>query len=58
MFSELGRLRGMLARREYADLGWRFDWFTGGYGNGPREEERANGVQRTIVAAAILSMMY
>ncbi|KIM37632.1 glycosyltransferase family 2 protein [Hebeloma cylindrosporum] len=58
MFSELGRLRGILARREYEYLGWRFDWFAGGYGDGPWEEERANGVQRTVVAAAILSMMY
>ncbi|KAI0699816.1 glycosyltransferase family 2 protein [Cytidiella melzeri] len=47
MFSELGRLVGMLERREVSFLR-RFDWFAGhrAYGNGPKREERRNDVER------------
>ena len=58
VFCELGWLRGILARGEYAYIGRRFDLFAGGSGYGPRQKDRANNLQRTIVTAAILSMMY
>ncbi|CAA7262408.1 unnamed protein product [Cyclocybe aegerita] len=49
MFSELGRLRGMIAREEYVLLGRRFDWFAGRVGRGPIREERLNNFQRDIL---------
>ena len=49
MFSEMGRTRGMLARREYSCLGRRFDWFTGRVGRGPIAEERMNNLQRAMI---------
>ncbi|KAI0346951.1 glycosyltransferase family 2 protein [Trametopsis cervina] len=58
LFSELGRLVGMLERKEWGLFGRRFDWFAGHsmYGNGPRLEERRNSAERmglAIVLAAV-----
>ncbi|KAJ3547570.1 hypothetical protein NM688_g5389 [Phlebia brevispora] len=46
MFSEMGRLVGMLERGEFGLIGHRFDWFAGVWGDGPRSNERKNSVQR------------
>ncbi|KAK7443534.1 hypothetical protein VKT23_015707 [Stygiomarasmius scandens] len=58
MFSEMGRLRGMLARKEISCIGRRFDWFTERWGAGPREEELANGRQRAVLVLFLFGMMY
>jgi nucleoside-diphosphate-sugar epimerase/glycosyltransferase involved in cell wall biosynthesis len=56
MWSELGRLRGVLGRREYGSIGRRFDWFTGVAGDGPKSEERWNSVQRLSLVIALLGL--
>ncbi|KIK51182.1 glycosyltransferase family 2 protein [Collybiopsis luxurians FD-317 M1] len=60
MISEMGRLRGMLGRKEFNHLGRRFDWFTGRWGDGPRKEEVKNGNERFVLMIAIMliSMLY
>ncbi|KAJ3512022.1 hypothetical protein NLJ89_g3764 [Agrocybe chaxingu] len=50
IFSELGRLRGMIARKEYLLFGRRFDRFAGRVGQGPIREERINSLQRVVLA--------
>lgn len=40
MFSEWGRLEGMIRRREWRCIGRRFDWFAGRLGDGPSTTER------------------
>ncbi|KAF8989435.1 glycosyltransferase family 2 protein [Cyathus striatus] len=50
MFSEIGRMIGIIQRREWDCIGRRFDWFTGRYGCGPMNEERMNNVQRFCLA--------
>ena len=57
MFSEWGRLVGLLERGEWGLLCHRFDWFAGVYGNGPRDEERKNNVQRIGMSILILSIL-
>ncbi|PFH53625.1 glycosyltransferase family 2 protein [Amanita thiersii Skay4041] len=57
MASEMGRLHGMLARREFPVIGTRFDWFTGRWGDGPKNEERRNSVQRLLIAAVVFCMI-
>ena len=56
IFSELGRFRGILARREFGSIGKRFDWFCGRW-KGPVEEERNAGVERFLLAVLIFAMM-
>ncbi|KAF8341959.1 hypothetical protein F5887DRAFT_918945 [Amanita rubescens] len=46
MASEMGQLHGMVARGEFGLIGRRFDWFAGRWGEGPRNEERKNNLQR------------
>ncbi|CAE6437825.1 unnamed protein product [Rhizoctonia solani] len=47
MFSEMGRLVGVLERKEWASIGKRFDWFTGGpWGV---TEEQSNGIERMVI---------
>lgn len=58
LFSEWGRVVGILERREYSMLGKRFDWFTGRWGEGPKEEERKNNIQRLTLFILILSLMH
>jgi hypothetical protein len=55
--SEMGRVIGMLTRREVILLGRRFDWFTGRAGNGPRNEERKNNLQRLFIFVAIAACL-
>lgn len=58
MFSEYGRLIGLLERGEWVYIGKRFDWFAGGpYGI---VEERSGGVEKLafIVGLAAVSLGY
>ncbi|KAI9063492.1 glycosyltransferase family 2 protein [Trametes sanguinea] len=60
VFSEWGRVVGLLERGEYAMFMNRFDWFCGRWGNGPKNEERANNLYKfalTILALAMLAAM-
>ncbi|KXN88390.1 GDP-mannose 3,5-epimerase 2 [Leucoagaricus sp. SymC.cos] len=55
-FSELGRLRGMIEKREWRSLGKRFDWFVGRIpGDGPRKEERRNSTERVGLTLALVA---
>jgi nucleoside-diphosphate-sugar epimerase/glycosyltransferase involved in cell wall biosynthesis len=54
MFSECGRVQGILVRCEFTSFGQRFDWFTDRCGAGPRSEERANGIQRFALSLLLL----
>lgn len=57
MFSEWGRVVGLLERGEFGLLMHRFDWFAGVWGNGPRDEERKNNVQRTVLTVLVAAMI-
>jgi nucleoside-diphosphate-sugar epimerase/glycosyltransferase involved in cell wall biosynthesis len=56
MFSEWGRLVGLVERGEWSLMCHRFDWFAGVYGDSPRREERKNNVQRITLAVALLAL--
>jgi len=58
MFSELGRVVGILERGEYAQIGRRFDWFVRRAGDGPMNEEKTNSAQRMSLAILFLSAAY
>ena len=61
VFSEWGRVVGLLERGEYDLLGMRFDWFCGVWGEGPRREEMKNNQMRaalTVVVFAILIRIF
>ncbi|CEL53101.1 hypothetical protein RSOLAG1IB_11233 [Rhizoctonia solani AG-1 IB] len=58
MFSEMGRLVGVLERREWPSVMKRFDWFTGGpWGV---TEERSNGIERMVITVGVcmVAIMY
>jgi nucleoside-diphosphate-sugar epimerase/glycosyltransferase involved in cell wall biosynthesis len=57
IWSEVGRLVGMLERGELRLLGRRFDWFAERVGENPRREERSNGKQRLCIVVGIWSIM-
>ncbi|KAJ3562199.1 hypothetical protein NP233_g9726 [Leucocoprinus birnbaumii] len=56
IFSELGRLRGIIEKREWGSIGKRFDWFVGRVGDGPRREERRNSLERFTVTIALVAL--
>ncbi|KAH9843784.1 NAD-dependent epimerase/dehydratase [Rhodofomes roseus] len=56
IFSEYGRLVGMLERGEYGVIGMSFDWFTNRAGDGPRREENKNRLQRVALWILILAI--
>ncbi|TFK35675.1 glycosyltransferase family 2 protein [Crucibulum laeve] len=56
MFSELGRLCGILSRGEFLSIGKRFDWFAGRMGEGPMEEEKKNNLERLMLAFIFLGL--
>ncbi|KAL4242717.1 hypothetical protein ABKN59_011736 [Abortiporus biennis] len=58
MFSEFGRVRGMISRGEFSHLGRRFDWFAGRAGDGPRKEESFNNIQRVILSLLIFCILF
>lgn len=57
VFSEYGRIVGLVERGEIAYMMVRFDWFTGRAGAGPRNEERLNNAQRLFLSVLILSIL-
>ncbi|KAL1659987.1 glycosyltransferase family 2 protein [Schizophyllum commune] len=58
IFSEMGRTVGVLKRGEYAQLGMRFDWFVGRWGDGPKQNERKNNLLRFCIAGAFVGLGY
>lgn len=58
MVSEMGRVIGMVERREFIHLGMRFDWFTGRAGDGPRSEEIKNNLQRFGIIIVFLGYLW
>ena len=56
MFSEWGRVVGLLGRGEANRLCHRFDWFAGAYGEGPKNEERRNNMQRIGLSLALFAI--
>ncbi|KZT74468.1 glycosyltransferase family 2 protein [Daedalea quercina L-15889] len=58
IFSEYGRLVGMIERREFGAVGRSFDWFTNRAGDGPRREENQNRLQRVGLWILILAVWY
>ncbi|KAF5361462.1 hypothetical protein D9758_006181 [Tetrapyrgos nigripes] len=61
LFSEMGRLRGMIERKEYSVIlrRQRFDWFAGHpeFGMGPIQEELQNGRDRVLMVVVLLFWM-
>ncbi|KAJ3777051.1 NAD-dependent epimerase/dehydratase [Lentinula raphanica] len=55
MLSEIGRLRGILGRKEFYLLGQRFDWFVGRWGEAPVKDEIKNGRERFLLTLGILA---
>ncbi|KAI0750680.1 NAD-dependent epimerase/dehydratase [Daedaleopsis nitida] len=55
MFSEWGRVVGLLERGEVGLLMTRFDWFCGVWGDGPRREETRNNVVRNALMMVIFA---
>lgn len=56
VFSECGRLVGVLERGEVRYIGKRFEWFVGKAGNGPMDEERRNSVQKAALWVLAVSV--
>lgn len=54
IFSETGRVVGLVERGEVGLLCHRFDWFTGIWGDGPKDDERRNSTQRLVLSGALL----
>ncbi|KAH8831169.1 NAD-dependent epimerase/dehydratase [Flagelloscypha sp. PMI_526] len=58
MSSEMGRLVGIVRRREWASLGLkRFDWFCGELRGANIWEERVDGVQRVVVGLVLFVLL-
>ncbi|EIW62202.1 glycosyltransferase family 2 protein [Trametes versicolor FP-101664 SS1] len=57
VFSEWGRVVGILERGEYGMLLKRFDWFCGRWGDGPKGEELRNNKIRLVLAVAIFGVL-
>ncbi|KAI1785327.1 NAD-dependent epimerase/dehydratase [Ganoderma leucocontextum] len=53
VFSEWGRVVGLLERGEYDLLGMRFDWFCGTWGEGPKREEMRNNQIRVVLTVVV-----
>ena len=58
MFSEWGRVVGLLERGEWYLFLHRFDWFAGVYGDGPKQEERKNNLQRVTLSVLLFAMIF
>lgn len=58
IFSELGRLIGILERREFRVIGKSFDWFTNRAGDGPKREENRNRLERIFLWVLFLAVWY
>ncbi|KAF9563475.1 NAD-dependent epimerase/dehydratase [Agrocybe pediades] len=57
MFSEIGRLRGILDRKEYFLIGRRFDWFAGTNINAIKEE-RSNSLERITLVVFLFLFLF
>ncbi|TBU27690.1 NAD-dependent epimerase/dehydratase [Dichomitus squalens] len=57
VFSEWGRVIGLLERGEYSLLFMRFDWFCGVMGEAPRREEMWNNQTRAVLTVAVYSFL-
>ncbi|KAL6297980.1 glycosyltransferase family 2 protein [Sparassis latifolia] len=57
IFSEFGRLVGLVERGQVELLGTRFDWFTNRAGDGPRNEERKNNLQRLTMSVLMMALL-
>lgn len=58
IFSEYGRIVGLVERGEIAFIGMRFDWFAGTAGAGPLQEERKNNGERFLISVGIFSLLF
>lgn len=58
LYSEIGRVVGIIQRREVWLLGHRFDWFAGVWGDGPKNEERSNNCQRAFLTILVLAALH
>ena len=57
MFSEWGRVVGLLERGDIMLLSHRFDWFCGVWGDGPMREERRNNQIRLAMSVAVFAIL-
>ena len=57
VFSEWGRVVGLLERGEHGLLMKRFDWFCGIWGDGPRNEEMENNRVRMALSMVIFGLL-
>ncbi|KAI0829281.1 NAD-dependent epimerase/dehydratase [Trametes gibbosa] len=57
MFSEWGRVVGILERGEYMSLLKRFDWFCGRWGEGPKQEEMRNNWIRLACGIVLFALL-
>ncbi|KAI0352760.1 NAD-dependent epimerase/dehydratase [Trametes cingulata] len=57
VFSEWGRVVGILERGEYGLLLKRFDWFCGRWGNGAKQEELENNRARLALTLGIFALL-
>ncbi|PIL36628.1 hypothetical protein GSI_00317 [Ganoderma sinense ZZ0214-1] len=57
VFSEWGRVVGLLERGEYDLLGMRFDWFCGVWGEGPRRQEMKNNQMRAVLTVVVFAFL-
>ncbi|PCH41547.1 glycosyltransferase family 2 protein [Wolfiporia cocos MD-104 SS10] len=58
LFSEYGRLVGMVERREFRLIGTSFDWFTGRAGDGPKKDENRNRLQRIEIWLVLVAVAF
>ena len=58
VFSEWGRVVGILERGEFRLLLKRFDWFCGVWGSAPRREEKMNNQVRVVLAVVVFAFCF
>ncbi|KAI0922077.1 hypothetical protein AcV7_007840 [Taiwanofungus camphoratus] len=58
IFSEWGRLVGMIERKEFRLIGMSFDWFTDRLGDAPRNEENMNRKQRMTIFVLVFAILF
>ncbi|KIY69659.1 glycosyltransferase family 2 protein [Cylindrobasidium torrendii FP15055 ss-10] len=52
--SESGKVMGHLRDGNLRNMGLRFDWFMGKWGDGPQRNDRKNGMQRFVLMIALM----
>ncbi|CAG8792401.1 27520_t:CDS:2, partial [Racocetra persica] len=53
---ELGRLYGILNRKDWSYIGWRFDWFTGRFGDNTKNIEKRYSMMRFYIWTLLLNL--